>query len=590
MSDTSHSPETVALQAEVSAPHPSERDASLSQGKLLLSVLSQKAAVARAEAQIAELRLLLSEAESGNSRRLKEWLHRHSAEALQGQSPADFPSDLLPERSIHSDPNNDPPASWETWLPGARSRLQQRAELLQSNQPVEDASLWLTSHGSRLRFDARHQPLSSQVDALVAPADRLPTSADRQGASTDKHRAPAECRGTPADSQRAPANRQDAPADRPRVPANQAASSSTHAGTQPATSESRRPVPASAARDPAKPARDVKRQQQLKALARRFDSEQLSEKVEQQHRQRTVSRVSGLIASTVVHILLIVFLAFFTLRLPAPPASLAFEAVSSDITTEPIEISQPLEVTTPESAEASEALESFDVSESLAEATSAMSSALGDMVSVVPPTLPSAAMSAATAAGSPGPMSTSSSFFGAAASGNCFCYIIDGSGSMRNGPWEAAKLELLKSLASLREKQRFYIIFFNQELSAIPLPGEREPAPRPLYATQENLDHARRWVDTLRIDIGASPKNALQLAIEKETDAIYLLTDGVTTVDIPGFLRKENRIDDLILGEQVRVPIHTIAFYSLAGQEMLKQIAMENKGQFIYVPDPRKRK
>ena len=63
---------------------------------------------------------------------------------------------------------------------------------------------------------------------------------------------------------------------------------------------------------------------------------------------------------------------------------------------------------------------------------------------------------------------------------------------MRDGPWEAARLELLKSLASLKEKQRFYIIFFNRKLNAIPMPGEREPAPRALYATPENLEHAKR--------------------------------------------------------------------------------------------------
>ena len=93
----------------------------------------------------------------------------------------------------------------------------------------------------------------------------------------------------------------------------------------------------------------------------------------------------------------------------------------------------------------------------------------------------------------------------------------------------------------------------------------------------------------MRIDRGAPPTDALRFAIEKEPDAIYLLTDGVTKVDVAKFLREENRVRDLINGEQVRVPIHTIAFYSLDGQQLLKQIAAENKGQFIYVPDPRKR-
>ena len=73
----------------------------------------------------------------------------------------------------------------------------------------------------------------------------------------------------------------------------------------------------------------------------------------------------------------------------------------------------------------------------------------------------------------------------------------------------------------------------------------------------------------------------------KEPDAIYLLTDGVTRVkDVAAIVRNQNRIQDLIHGEQVRVPIHTIAFYTLDGERLLRQIAAENDGQFTYVRPP----
>jgi hypothetical protein len=36
------------------------------------------------------------------------------------------------------------------------------------------------------------------------------------------------------------------------------------------------------------------------------------------------------------------------------------------------------------------------------------------------------------------------------------------------------------------------------------------------------------------------------------------------------------------------VPIHAIAYHSLDGQQLLRQIAEENKGQFHYVPAPRR--
>jgi hypothetical protein len=142
----------------------------------------------------------------------------------------------------------------------------------------------------------------------------------------------------------------------------------------------------------------------------------------------------------------------------------------------------------------------------------------------------------------------------------------------------------------MKDNHRFYIIFFNQKLNAITFPGEREPATNPLYATAENLKHAQNWIESLRIERGAPPNEALQRAIELEPDAIYLLADGATKIDVPGFLRQKNRTSDFLRGEQVRVPIHAIAFYSPeAGQKLMRQVAMENKGQFIYVPDPRRK-
>jgi hypothetical protein len=179
-------------------------------------------------------------------------------------------------------------------------------------------------------------------------------------------------------------------------------------------------------------------------------------------------------------------------------------------------------------------------------------------------------------------------FFGVGAGGNFFCYVVDSSGSMRGEAWLAAKSELLRSLSTLSERQRFLIVFFAEEIAAIPEPGERTPAQRGLTATPQNIDHARRWIETIKISRGGPPNDALGWAIEREPDAIYLLTDGVTKTDVCTFLRTRNRISDFISGDQVRVPIHAIAYHSLDGQQLLRQIAEENKGQFHYVPAPRR--
>ncbi len=294
------------------------------------------------------------------------------------------------------------------------------------------------------------------------------------------------------------------------------------------------------------------------------------------------ARVRGAVASAVAHLALLFLLALVTLKAPPPPAGMSFESVAA--VEQKIET---VEVTEPAAADVSEAVPEMptrpvDLSDAL-ESSTAAADVLGE---TAPPARSGVSTAALTATAEVVGAASSASFFGAAAGGNAFCYVIDGSASMRGGPWEAARAELLKSLASLKPNQRFYIIFYNRQLQAIPGPGGDGPAKHLLYATRENLEHARRWLQTLEIGVGAPPNQALEMAISLEPDAIYLLTDGVTSVDVAGFLRQVNRTQDLIYGTQVRVPIHAIAFYSLEGQELLRRIAADNGGQFVYVPDP----
>ncbi|MEM7474427.1 MAG: hypothetical protein AAF483_05485 [Planctomycetota bacterium] len=301
------------------------------------------------------------------------------------------------------------------------------------------------------------------------------------------------------------------------------------------------------------------------------------------------SKIAGIAASIVAHILLVVLLAVVTLRMPGPPAGMSFAAASETVAEDIVELEQPIDAAEPQDSEQSQQMEpQIDVTEQFSDLSNSPISS--DLIGELLPPSESLASSSAMAASAQSTFSNANAatFFGAAAGGNNFCYVIDGSGSMRGGPWTAARGELLKSLASLKPKQRFYVIIFTRSLEVIPEPGEREPAARALYATPENLEHARRWLMGVKIgNSGGPPKKAIEFAIEKEPDAIYLLTDGVTSVkDVAETIRDSNTISDLILGEQIRVPIHTIAYYSLKGERLLRQIAMENKGQFIYVPDP----
>lgn len=347
--------------------------------------------------------------------------------------------------------------------------------------------------------------------------------------------------------------------------------------------------PATAKSDPQKPkrqepvARRTKANQQvLQAVANVLGDQQLQPASQQK------SRLAGVIASILAHVLLLVVLAVITLKLPADSAGLALESASVDAAEPAVEIVQEVESELPDAAEASDASQPvIDASDSLSEIQTNASEAIEQISTKMPGSSATSVMSATAAASSGMPSDAAASFFGAAVGGNNFCYVIDASGSMRGGPWRAAKFELLKSLASMKPNQRYYIICFNRTLSPMTLDGI-EPEPSSVYATPENIQKTRQWLETIEIGIGAPPNKALEYAIELEPDAIYLLSDGVTKVDVAEFLRETNQVESLFGDTQIRVPIHPIAYYSLEGQTLLRQIAAENKGQFIYVPDPTK--
>ncbi len=185
---------------------------------------------------------------------------------------------------------------------------------------------------------------------------------------------------------------------------------------------------------------------------------------------------------------------------------------------------------------------------------------------------------------SSGARGASAQFFGAEAAGNTFCFIVDSSGSMRkDGAFDAAKRELLRSISALKPTQRFYIYFFSDEVELLRL-GNREPEKFPVYATPENLRLAAEWIDGIKIRGGRAPNDAFDLAIEMEPDAIFLLFDGDTKVDVAAHLRKVNRVDDLLSGPVPRVSIHTIGFGDRRNEPLMIRIAEENLGTYRFVP------
>jgi hypothetical protein len=178
-------------------------------------------------------------------------------------------------------------------------------------------------------------------------------------------------------------------------------------------------------------------------------------------------------------------------------------------------------------------------------------------------------------------------FFGVKAAGNTFCFLVDASPSMKkDNAFAAAKSELVRSLSMFKPKQRFHIVFFGKDLQELSLDG-KNPEAFPVYATPENLQAALRWLEQVRVqDDSKSPKDGLQRALGMDPDGVFFLFDGVTTVDIPAFLKQVNRSTDIISGESPLVPIHTLGFYNEEHQAIMQRIAKENLGTFRFIPKP----
>jgi hypothetical protein len=181
-------------------------------------------------------------------------------------------------------------------------------------------------------------------------------------------------------------------------------------------------------------------------------------------------------------------------------------------------------------------------------------------------------------------------FFGARAAGNNFVFVVDCSPSMaRDGAFEFAKNEILRSLAMLQPKQRFSILFFGKEIVPIQFPG-REPEAYMLPASPENLDKTVQWIRRASIQKeGRHPADAVRQALSMQPDGIFLLFDGDTKVETwIEMIKDSNRTDEWFGTAEVNVPIHVVHFFRDEFSATMKQLAEENHGTYRFIPKPSK--
>ncbi|TWU23330.1 hypothetical protein Pla52o_28660 [Novipirellula galeiformis] len=171
--------------------------------------------------------------------------------------------------------------------------------------------------------------------------------------------------------------------------------------------------------------------------------------------------------------------------------------------------------------------------------------------------------------------------FGISGSGSRFVYVFDRSDSMNgNGgmPLRAAKRELIQSLNSLTDRQRFQIIFYNDQ----PQPFQIVGVPLQLMQGEKaTLARAQRYVDSITAYGSTEHDSALKLALRMDPDVIFFLTDAriprLSTSQLGEIRRRAQRSG---------TTIHAIEFGAdplAPADSFLRDLAAQNLGQYQYV-------
>ena len=159
-------------------------------------------------------------------------------------------------------------------------------------------------------------------------------------------------------------------------------------------------------------------------------------------------------------------------------------------------------------------------------------------------------------------------FMGIEAEGKNVCIIADCSLSMA---WGAklpfVKQQILETVKALNNDQRFQVVFFHT--NAIPYPrfGWRNP--------KTDLPTLEAWLRQALPLGGTFPIpafNYVYSTLNPNPDVIFFLTDGEFPPQVAPYIKRLNL--------QAKIPIHTICYYSLAGEQIMRLIASQSGGKF----------
>ena len=155
-------------------------------------------------------------------------------------------------------------------------------------------------------------------------------------------------------------------------------------------------------------------------------------------------------------------------------------------------------------------------------------------------------------------------------------FILDVSGSMSGTSIKQAKSALMLALDRLKPSDKFNIIWFNEIAKKIYFESRE--------ASDQNIHHAKRFVDALNADGGTMMLPALKLALESKTDSAYLrqtifITDGNVSNERDLFAYiKDNLADNRLF---------TVGIGSAPNNFFMKKAAKAGRGTFTFISNIR---
>jgi hypothetical protein len=162
-------------------------------------------------------------------------------------------------------------------------------------------------------------------------------------------------------------------------------------------------------------------------------------------------------------------------------------------------------------------------------------------------------------------------FFGTEAVGDRIVFLVDNSGSMKQGRMGTKVFELLRSIDATTKDQSFYIVLYSDEAYPMYYPKNELHF---VAATPENKRRLVPWVQTLELCSGGKLVEAIELAASLHPDVVYILSDG--DISSPRTMQKMTEANDRgsvihTLGLGVKKPV---------AAENLTAIAQAHHGTF----------